>query len=494
MSDSDNLGAFFGKIHRAGTGARLFSWKKICDVAIVAEEECKVLIENLSQAQQKLAEMEGLAALREAEIGDLNSHLVEMKSLNENLHDDVGNLSDELKILRNKLDEMTRIASANANSAKQWETEEGARQAELTILNDQYKELSTAHATLSNEHDALIADLSAERTAHLADNDQARTFREQYLYREKEIDDLRKELNATTRKLTVQQDEIDGYVKERDAKYAALAVEAERLNTLSTKFEEEKKVAEIATRQNMMEIFARHQIHVGEILAKICEELHLDLKTETTYRGISHPNFAVLVNNSYVFFNTVSPASPDKIADITRHVTEKATELLEAAKEDGVRGEAYLVVPSEIAADLTKFVFESVRCTVFVVTPEALQAIVSTLKRIEDYEFSRQITPFELDQICRFIGELSHMTKRKIALDTYFSNEMLEILQRTENLPTDVAINIIGYENVTRMNPPVERDAAVLTVPSLSAKIQKLEKAILARAAAESENVILEES
>jgi hypothetical protein len=486
MSDSDNLGAFFGKIHRAGTGARLFSWKKICDAAIVAEEECKVLIENLSQAQQKLAEMEDLTALRETKIENLNTQLVEMTSLNENLHGDVDNFSGELEILREKLDEMTRSAAANASSAKQWEAAEGTRKAELTILNDQYKELSTAR-------DALVADLFTERTAHLEDNNQARTFREQYLDREKEIDNLRKELNGVTNELTARQTEIDRYVKERDAKYTALAVEAERLNALSTKFEEEKKAAEIATQQNMIGIFERHRTHVGEILTEICTDLNLDLKTEATYQGTSCPNFAILVNNSYVFFNTASPASQDEISDFARHVTEKATELLEAAKEDGVRGEAYLVVPNAVAADLMKFEFESVRCTVFVVTPEALQAIVRTLKRIEDYEFARQITPFELDQICRFIGELSHMTKRKIALDTYFSNEMLEILQRAENLPTDIEVNITGYENTVRINPPVERDAAALTVPSLSTKVRKLEKAILARAAAESENITFED-
>jgi hypothetical protein len=486
MSDSDNLDAFFGKIHRAGAGARLFSWKKICDAAIVAEEECKILIENLSQAQQKLAEMEGLAALRETKIKNLNAHLVEMTSLNENLNGDIDNFSEELEILKEKLDEMTKSATANASSAKQWEAAEGMRNAELAILNNQYKELSTAH-------DTIVADLFTERTAHLADNAQARIFREQYLCREKEIDDLQKELNTATNELTARQTEIDRYVKERDAKYTALVVEAERLNALSTKFEEERKTAEIATRRNMQGIFERHRTHVGEILTEICADLHLDLKTEATYRGTSCPNFALLVNNNYVFFNTASPASQDEIPDFARHVTEKATELLEAAKEDGVRGEAYLVVPSAVAADLREFEFESVRCTVFVVTPEALQAIVRTLKRIEDYEFARQITPFELDQICRFIGELSHMTKRKIALDTYFSNEMLEILQKVENLPTDVAVNITGYENTVRINPPVERDTAALTIPSLSTKVRKLEKAILARAAAEFENVTLED-
>ncbi|HJJ98650.1 MAG TPA: hypothetical protein O0X23_00320 [Methanocorpusculum sp.] len=473
MSDLDNLGAFFGKVLGASVVVRLFSWKKIRDAAAAAEEEYKVLEEDLAQVQQKLAETEGLAASRDIEIDSLNSRLTKA-------NDEMDSLSTEMKTLEEKFAKMTKTVSTNASSVSH---------AAFVALNDQYKELSAAHTALLADRDALSADLSAERTAHLADNAQARTFRELYLSRESEIDGLRKELAGAAKEIVARQAKIDGFLGERDAKYAVLAAETERLSTLSRRLEEEKKAAELAARQSMVEIFEGHHAHVGEVLTKVCSDLHLALKTKATYQGTAaHPEFAVLVNSSYVFFNTVSPASPEETTEFAGRVAAEVKKLFEAAKEEGVRGEAYLVVPSAVAAQLTEFVFASERCTVFVVTPEALEAVVRTLQKIEEYEFTRQITPFELDQICRFIGELSHMTKRKIVLDTYFSNEMLEILQKAENLPTDVAADVVGYENAARMNPPVERDVAVLTIPSLSAKVQKLEKAMLARAAVESED------
>ncbi len=489
MSDSENLGAFFGKIRDAGVGARLFSWKKICAAAETAEGEYKVLVDTLSETQTHLERSDALSAEREAEIGTLTCRLEEIKSMNEDLHGDVDTLSEEKDILENKLSEMTKTASANASSAEQWKAAEGARRAELAALNTQYKDLTAIHTSLTAERDNLSGELSAERSAHLADNDQARIFREQYLCRESEIDALRKELDLAVKENAAQQEEIDVYVSERDVKYAALAGEAERLNALAAKLAEEKAAADLAARQNMVEIFEGHHARVEAVLEKVCADLNLGFKTEATYHGTSHPDFAVLVNSSYVFFNTVSPASPDDAASFAGRVAAEAAELIEAAKEDGVRGEAYLVVPNAVAADLTEFVYESSRCTVFVVTPEALEAVVRTLRRIEEYEFARQITPFELDQICRFIGELSHAAKRKVVLDTYFSNEMLELLQKAENLPTDVIADITEYEHAARMNPPTERDSAVLTVPSLSAKVQKLEKAMLARAAADAADV-----
>ena len=463
MSDSDNLGAFFGKVRNAGAGTRLFSWKRICDAAAVAEAEYTDLVEHIAQTEKRLADTESLATSREAIIDGLNTRISEMTSKYEARNADADRLSKEKSLLEGKLSGLTVTAAEHERSAGKWKAAESSCRTE---------------------------DLATERSAHLADNEQARTFREQYLSREAEIDALRRELDAAGKEIAARQAEIDSYIEERDTKYAVLAAEAERLSALSSKLAEERKAEEEEAEQRMQEIFAEHHDRVGELLERVCSELHLDLRTAETYRGEASPEFAVLVNSSYVFFNTAAPASSAEAEEFASRVSGEAELLFEAAKEDGVRGEAYLVVPNTVAAQLAELVFSSERCTVFVVTPEAVEPIVRTLQRIEEYEFARQITPFELDQICRFVGELSHMTKRKIVLDTYFSNEMLEILQKTENLPTDVVADVTAYENAVRLNPPAERDATVLTVPSLSAKVQKLEKAMLARAAAEAEEEV----
>ena len=483
MSDSDNLGAFFGTVRGAGAGTRLFSWKKICDAASVAEAEYADLVERLAQTEKKLGETESLATSREAIIDGLNTRISEMTSKYEARNADADRLSKEKSLLEGKLAGLTVTAAEHERSAGKWKAAESTCRTELAALQSQFEELS-------RERDALAGDLATERSAHLADNEQARTFREQYLSREAEIDALRRELDAAGKEIAARQAEIDSYIEERDTKYAVLAAEAERLSALSSKLAEERKAEEEEAEQRMQEIFAEHHDRVGELLERVCSELHLDLRTAETYRGEGSPEFAVLVNSSYVFFNTAAPASSAEAEEFASRVSGEAELLFEAAKEDGVRGEAYLVVPNTVAAQLAELVFSSERCTVFVVTPEAVEPIVRTLQRIEEYEFARQITPFELDQICRFVGELSHMTKRKIVLDTYFSNEMLEILQKTENLPTDVVADVTAYENAVRLNPPAERDATVLTVPSLSAKVQKLEKAMLARAAAEAEEEV----
>ncbi|HJK44404.1 MAG TPA: hypothetical protein O0X85_05815, partial [Methanocorpusculum sp.] len=77
MSDSDNLGAFFGKVRNAGAGTRLFSWKRICDAAAVAEAEYTDLVEHIAQTEKRLADTESLATSREAIIDGLNTRISE---------------------------------------------------------------------------------------------------------------------------------------------------------------------------------------------------------------------------------------------------------------------------------------------------------------------------------------------------------------------------------------------------------------------------------
>ncbi len=494
MSDSDTLGSFFGKVRSAGTGMRLFSWKKVCEEADAAEDAYKVLIRDLDETRQKLADSTAASEMKSAEITTLTSQVASAKTLNEQLHGevdgltgDLDTLTEEKALLEEKLSAMTDTAKANADSAEQWKAAEGERRGELAKLHEEYNTLSLAHADLTNERDSLAADLAGERSAHLADNDQARLFREQYLVREAEIDAVRKDIDAAKQETAARQAEIDAYVAERDAKFAQLVQEAERLNTLAASLAEEKKAAEAAARASLATLLSGVYERTGAVLEAVCAKFDIPLKTEATYKGSAKPDYAVQVNGSYVFFNVAETCSPEELDQFEKRVAAEAEELFAAAGDAGVRGEAYLVVPTAAAPYLTEFVYTSDRVTVFVVTPEALEGVVRTLRRIEEYEFARQVTPFELDQMCRYLGELSHVTKRKIELDTYFSNEMLEVLQKSENLPTDIAGEVAGYEQAAKVNPPAEREVAVLTVPSLATKVQKIEKAMLARAAAEAE-------
>ena len=52
-----------------------------------------------------------------------------------------------------------------------------------------------------------------------------------------------------------------------------------------------------------------------------------------------------------------------------------------------------------------------------------------SLKRIEEYEFAEQLSPEEREDICRVIKRLSHLTKRRIQVDSFFCDEAFKALK-----------------------------------------------------------------
>ena len=101
----------------------------------------------------------------------------------------------------------------------------------------------------------------------------------------------------------------------------------------------------------------------------------------------------------------------------------------------------------------------------------ALEPIILSLKRIEDYEFVKQLSPEERDNICRVIGKFAHTTKRKIQIDQFFATEFLELLARCKNdLPEDILKQVIEFEKAERLNPPSEKKTKQILTKELQDK------------------------
>ena len=87
---------------------------------------------------------------------------------------------------------------------------------------------------------------------------------------------------------------------------------------------------------------------------------------------------------------------------------------------------------------------------VYIITKDGLEPIILSLKRIEDYEFVKQLSPEERDNICRVIGKFAHTTKG-IQIDQFFATEFLELLTRCKNdLPEDIIKHLIEFEKAER--------------------------------------------
>ena len=137
----------------------------------------------------------------------------------------------------------------------------------------------------------------------------------------------------------------------------------------------------------------------------------------------------------------------------------------------------FLVIPSNTLEVIDQFHYNIGDYNVYVITKDALEPIVLSLKKIEEYEFADKLSPEERDNVCRIIGKFAHTTKRRIQIDEFFAREFLDTLSKAgSQLPRDILENVIKFENAEKLNPPMEKRNKKILTKDLKQQVDNLEK------------------
>ncbi len=127
---------------------------------------------------------------------------------------------------------------------------------------------------------------------------------------------------------------------------------------------------------------------------------------------------------------------------------------------------------------------------VYVITLDALEPIVLSLKKIEEYEFADKLSPEERDDICRIIGKFAHTTKRRIQIDQFFAEEFLDTLHKAKQLPKNILENVIQFEDSEKLNPPMEKRNKAILTKDLKERTEQIKKELEIREVPEIETKI----
>lgn len=117
---------------------------------------------------------------------------------------------------------------------------------------------------------------------------------------------------------------------------------------------------------------------------------------------------------------------------------------------------------------LEQFVFHLADYTVFIISIDALEPVILSLKKIEEYEFAEQLNPEDCDNICRVLGKFAHLSKRRIQIDSYFAKQVFGLAYKCEtDLPADISQKVIEFEKSEKLNPPTEKRAKQINLKEL---------------------------
>lgn len=229
---------------------------------------------------------------------------------------------------------------------------------------------------------------------------------------------------------------------------------------------------EIEKLKKLKETWSNHEENVKNRIKIICSRHGIEYVDTVPFKG--KPDNTLKINSEFVIFDAKSPAGED-LSNFPSYLKAQAENAGKYVNEEDVRREIFLVVPTNTLEILGQFEFKLGDYTAYIISIDALEPIIISLRKIEDYEFAEQLSPEERENICRVIGKFLHLSKRRIQIDGFFAKQFFELLYRSEtDLPADMLEAVIAFEKSEKLNPPQEKRARQINIKELESDVNKI--------------------
>ena len=230
--------------------------------------------------------------------------------------------------------------------------------------------------------------------------------------------------------------------------------------------------AELDRLEQLKFTWHHHQEHVKQSQKTLCSRHTIDYVDKVPFKG--EPDNTVSIGEEFIVFDAKSPRGED-LSNFPGYLREQSEKVKKYAGEERVKNWIFFVVPMNTLEALKTFVFQLADYDVFVVTIDALEPILLSLKKIEEYEFAEQLSPEERENICRVLGKFAHLSKRRVQIDTYFISQFMELAYKCENdLPPDMLEKAIEFERAEKLSLPQSKRGKAIPTADLEKSMSKV--------------------
>jgi len=259
--------------------------------------------------------------------------------------------------------------------------------------------------------------------------------------------------------------------------------EIEALITLKQSAEDEKQALNsIRVREKEEEFekmksqWIKHEKDVENYLKEICRNYVIKYVGQEEFpHPRNKPDNSIEIMDQLIVFDAKSPSN-NNLENFPKYIKDQTENLKKYAKHDDVKNDLFLVIPSNTLHVINQFSYRIGDYNVFVITKDALEPIILSLKKIEEYEFVDKLSPEERDNVCSIIGKFAHTTKRRIQIDNFFQREFLSTLDKAKKLPREILESVIEFENAEKLNPPIEKRKKTILTKDLKDQVDEIEK------------------
>ncbi|MDP3395896.1 MAG: hypothetical protein Q8S57_04430 [Methanoregula sp.] len=464
----EHLRRFFERIKNVGFFERIFSWQGIVSQGYDAFSEYQRLQNNVQEKDQEIA---GLASKNR----DLSQRLEYQQQQVTRLQQDHSSEQIRVQSLNEKIIEKEReratVAEAQVNSEdhilrlKSDMVMLAAKNEDLQVKINEKENIAGGLVAADKKNQQAINQLKEDLSASSGKYDQLNS---QWIEAQKTLAELRQKEEERTREHDARVTELMSLKKQLEDD--RLRVQAERDAEIRSEFADMEKT------------WKKHEDVVEQSLRSICQRHTIEYcdKEKFPVSG-KKPDNSVIIADQYVIFDAKSPKNSDELGNFPLYIKNQAEAAKKYTKEETVKKDIFLVVPSNTLGFLTEYHLDMAEYQVYIVTHECLEPVVLALRKIEDYQFVDQLSPEDREKICHVIGKFAHATKRRMQIDTYFFNEFLGLLKSCESLPDEILKKVVDYEKAEKMNPPMEKRKKLIPIKELEHDVRVITKEAEAR-------------
>ncbi len=221
-----------------------------------------------------------------------------------------------------------------------------------TILKTNYEHVQANERRLDRDFAATSVKLTdLEQKATDLDHEKAELVKQNALF--KQTEDARR----------------DDY----ENKIAGVNALSDRIEHGRQKEELDRHNQEIEKLARLRETWNRHQDNVQEAIRGICRKHTIEYVEKVPFKG--NPDNTIKVCDEYVIFDAKSPASDD-LGNFFGYIKSQTEAVKKYTKEEGVKKDVFLVVPSNTVDVIQQFSFNLADYKVYVVTVDVLEPLI----------------------------------------------------------------------------------------------------------------------
>jgi hypothetical protein len=342
----------------------------------------------------------------------------------------------------------------------------------LTLLNSSYNELLFRINESEGNIKSFEQDLAITKASETS-------FQTQLAAKTQELSNSKEREAESNEKLAASIKTVTELQGERQQEFANYEKGVTKLNNAQDSLDQEKqRVNDARVEEKALELekmkttWQEHEQRVEQELRRLCMKHTVAYLESVPFRG--KPDNPIEICEEIVIFDAKSPSNND-LSNFPKYIKAQTDSASKYAKQSGVKKDIYLVIPSNTVDAISKFHYDMVDYDVYIITFDALEPILLSLKKVEEYEFADKLSPEDRSSITRILGKYAHATKRRIQIDQFMNGHMLGLLKDAEtNLPEDFQDAVSKIEKAEKLNPSTERRTKEINTEKLSDSYQKI--------------------